>query len=108
MNRKSSIIWGSVSFAGVLIGLLWRRFDPGNGYGFLLYFLGWMSSLLAVGYVSTPSDSTHGKIAFGFVVLLVTGIAMKLLHLILANEIILAGVLGILITYVAMWFGKKG
>lgn len=107
MNRKSSIIWGSVSFAAVLAGLIWKKFDPQNGYEFTLYFLGWMSSLLAVGYVSTPSGSVHGKVAFGCVVIMVTGIAMKILHLIFANEIILAGLLGIVISYMVIWFRKR-
>ena len=59
---------------------------------------------MTVGYLSTPTNSRYGKIALGFVVIMITGIVMKILHLAWANEIIGVSLIGVLITYATMWF----
>jgi hypothetical protein len=100
--KKLLSAWIITSFVAILIGIVWSRFDHDNNYAFLIYFNGIISSLLAVGYYSTPSNSIYGKITYGFVVLTVVGIAFKILHL-WANEMIVVGLLGISITYVLMW-----
>ncbi|HEY3403259.1 MAG TPA: hypothetical protein VGK59_07720 [Ohtaekwangia sp.] len=107
MPRNPAKLWIISSFATALIGVLWSQYDSTNGVAFVLTFAGWLSSLLAVGYYSTPSNSVFGKIAFGFVVLTVIGIAFKILHLTGADEIIVAGLVCILVTYVIMWSVKK-
>lgn len=105
--NKNLAILGGFSLATCIGGFIWSRFDPSNAYSFNLFFFGWLSSLLVVGYASTPSDSLFGKIAFGFVVIMVIGIGMKILHLFAANVIIVVGLLGIFSTYGVMWFGSK-
>lgn len=106
--KKSLAILGGISLTACIAGFIWSRFDPyNNEYAFNLFFFGWLASLVVVGYASTPSDSLSGKIAFGFVVIMVTGIGMKMLHLFAANVIIVVGLLGIFATYGVMWFGSK-
>jgi hypothetical protein len=91
----------------LLLAYAWKAFDPDNNIAFIVHFSGWLASLLAAGYFSTPSNSTIGKVAFGFVILIVAGIAMKILHLTGANNIIISGLAGIFITYAVMWFREK-
>lgn len=107
MHSKPVFIWIIISAVAAVVGYIWSRYDIGNGMAVSLYMLGWTSSLLAVGYHSTPSNSVFGKIAFVFVIIMVSGIMMKILHLLGANEIIIGGLLGIAVTYLVMWFGKK-
>jgi hypothetical protein len=107
MLRKLLILWAVLSLASLLTGFIWKNSDSENHNAYQLYFIGWMSTLLVVGYLSTPSDSVFGKVAFGFVVFTVAGIAWKVLHLTGANEAIVIGLLGITATYAVMWFGKK-
>ena len=104
MPKKLLSAWIITSF---VIGIVWSRFDHDNHYAFLIYFNGIISSLLAVGYYSTPSNSIYGKITYGFVVLTVVGIAFKILHYLWANEMIIVGLLGISITYVWMWIRSQ-
>ena len=107
MIKNFAIIWIVLSVSMWLTGIIWENFDPNNSFAFLLKFLGWVSALLAVGYLSTPSNSRIGKVAFGGVFVTVSGIAMKLLHLPGANALIILGLLVITTTYFALWFGKK-
>ena len=103
MPKKLVSFWIIISFAAIAIGFVWSRLDHDNHFAFLIYFNGWISSLLAIGYYSTPSNSMFGKIIYGFVVLTVVGIAFKILHYTGANEMIIVGLIGISITYVWMW-----
>jgi hypothetical protein len=103
MKKKLIITWIVLSFLSILVGGVWSNFDPGRNLAFHLYFDGIISSLLSVGYYSTPSNSLYGKIAYGFVVITVCGIAFKILHFLWANEMIVIGLLGIFVTYVLMW-----
>lgn len=107
MSKSPILIWIVLSFASLLIGVIWRQFDSSSEIATGLYFVGWISSLLAIGYFSTPTGSMYGKIAFGCVALMVTGIVMKILHLTGANEIIIIGLLGIGAAYGVMWFKDK-
>ncbi len=96
-----------VSLAALVAGAIWKHSVPDNSIASQLYFIGWMSTLLAVGYLSTPSNSVFGKITFVCVVLTVAGIAMKVLHLVGANSVIIIGLLGGVSTYILMWVRKK-
>jgi hypothetical protein len=73
---------------------------------FWLRFGGWLSFLLALGFFSTPSG-TPGTITFGWVIVMVTGIAFKVLHFTGGNAIIMTGLFGILITFSWIWFSRK-
>ena len=95
----SVIVWLAGWFLKDSIGLIDMPFP--------LYFFGWISMFLSIGYLSTPQNSIFGKIAFGFVIVMVTGIAFKMLHLPGGNEIILFGLVGLLATYITMWMEKK-
>jgi hypothetical protein len=86
--------------------LLWKYIQPADAIAPLVYFFGLISSLLAVGYYSTPTGSVFGKVAYGFVVVTVAGIVMKVLHVVFANETIVAGLAGIAITFIIMWVRK--
>ena len=103
MKNKPVFIWIAISFVMLLIGWIWGQIEKGNTIAFYLYFLGWLSSLLAVGYNSTPSNSIYGKIAFAGVIIMVAGIAMKILHLTSANEAIIAGLFIIFATFGLMY-----
>jgi hypothetical protein len=81
--------------------------DDTSDLGIGLFLFGWVSSLLAIGYYSTPSDSIFGKIAFSFVVVMVAGILFKMLHLMGANIMIIIGLAGIVAVYALMWFREK-
>jgi hypothetical protein len=107
MLRNSSSVLILVSFVIWLVGGVWKHFSPDSALAILLYFFGWISTLLVVGFFSTPSNSIHGKIAFAFVGLTVVGVVLKVLHLPAGNEVIVVGLLGIGATYTVMWFGKK-
>jgi len=100
-------VWPVLSIAVLITGIIWRLIDPENSIAFLLYFIGWLLTLLVIGYFSTPSNSSFGKIAFGFVVLMVMGIASKILHFLGGDVMIIAGLTGLGVTYVAMWYKKK-
>lgn len=95
-------IWILASTFCWLAGTLWRWADEGSALAFLLGFSGWVSFLLALGFYCTPS-SLPGKIAFGFVAVMVTGIAFKILHFEKGNTMIITGLIGLLISY--RWIG---
>jgi hypothetical protein len=103
LGKKSVIVAVVVSLATLLIGYLWKISDPANNTAFILYFGGWIASLIVVGYVSTPTDSLFGKISFVFVIIMVVGIACKITHFPFANTLIIVGLAGIMITYAIMW-----
>jgi len=105
--RKLPVVLTFLSLAVLVAGLSWKHSDPGNSIAIGLYFIGWMSTLLAVGYVSTPSNSGFGKVTFGCVVLTMTGIAMKVFHILGANSVIIIGLLAGVSTYVVMWVREK-
>jgi hypothetical protein len=98
--------WIGLSITICLGGLLWKYIQPADAIAPLVYFFGLISSLLAVGYYSTPTGSVFGKVAYGFVVVTVAGIVMKVLHVVFANETIVAGLAGIAITFIIMWVRK--
>jgi hypothetical protein len=104
MSNKLVLAWIIISLIALTGGWIWSKSDSN---AFLLYFFGGISSLLAVGYYSTPSNSIYGKIAFGFIALMVGGISFKVLHYIGGNEMIIVSLLGILTTYIVMWFREK-
>jgi hypothetical protein len=97
---------GIIAFCAWIIGFMWMRLDK-EGYGFLLFTVGWIATLLVIGYHSTPSNSIYGKSAFGFVVVMVCGILFKILHFAYGDEIIILSLVGISGTYLAMWLKKK-
>jgi hypothetical protein len=103
MQKRILLIWFLVSLASIAAGLLWRSIDSQNSNASLVYTYGWLSSLLAVGYYSTPSGTIFGKIAFAAVCILVTGIAMKVFGIAGANQVIIGALLTIGITYAKMW-----
>jgi FtsH-binding integral membrane protein len=98
--------WIGLSITICLGGLLWKYIQPADPIAPLVYFFGLISSLLAVGYYSTPTGSLFGKVAYSFVVVTVVGIVMKVLHVVYANEMIAAGLAGIAITFIIMWVRK--
>jgi hypothetical protein len=107
VRRNRFLMLGLISLAACIAGSIWSRTDPTNNYAFYLWFFGWISFLLVVGYFSTPSNSVFGKVAFRFVVLMVIGIVMKILHLLGGEVTIIVALVGIFATYVIMWFGKR-
>ena len=95
------------SLGTILTGYAWLFFEPQNSVAIAFKFFGWITFLLAVGYLSTPTNSKYGKISFGFVVIMIIGIVMKVLHLAWANELILVGIAGVIFTYVIMWLRES-
>jgi hypothetical protein len=89
------------TFGSVIVKILPESF------AFELWFGSWLCILILIAYHSTPSNSAFGKVFFGFSVLIILGVAMKLLHLIGANAVIISGLLGILIAYLLMWSRAK-
>jgi hypothetical protein len=78
-----------------------------NYYAPILIFCSWLSSLLAIGYLSTPSGSWNGKLAFTGVCVMVIGIGFKLLHLPGANVLIIAGIAVIGTVYIFLWIKNR-
>jgi hypothetical protein len=108
MEKKLVRTWIILSFVALIAGRIWSNADTSvNNFAFHLYFDGLLSSLLAVGYYSTPSSSVYGKIAFAFVVIMVIGIASKILHYDGADAMIIIGLAGIFVTYLVMWLREK-
>jgi hypothetical protein len=107
MEKKTLRILTVISAIAWAGGYVFHNFYPDNDFIFSLYFFGWISFMLVVGYSSTPSSSLPGKVAFACVVVMILGIVMKILHMPGANIIIVVGLLGIGLTYFVMWFGKK-
>ena len=107
MPRNPVTIWIVLSFLTLFTGYLWNYLDAGSDTAFVMIFFGWASSLLAVGYYSTPSDSMYGKIAFAGVMVMVMGMAMKILHFLGANHLIVIGLLAIVVTYVTRWARER-
>jgi hypothetical protein len=107
MRKNTVVICVAISVATLIIGHFWRKADPGNETSFILYFFGWIATLLTVGYASTPTGSIFGKVSFAFVCIMVIGIAFKILHYTAANELIVVGLLGIVITYSVMWLKER-
>jgi hypothetical protein len=101
------ILWVLLSFFGILVSYAWTQIDPENYFPDVLNFCSWLSSLLAVGYMSTPSGSWHGKLAFIGTVVIVIGITFKVLHLPGGNELILSGLAGTGVAYVFLWRKRK-
>jgi hypothetical protein len=107
MRKKTLTILTVISALAWAGGYVLHSFYPYNDFTFELYFFGWISFMLVVGYSSTPSNSLPGKIAFACVVVMILGIVMKILHMPAANIIIVIGLVGIGLTYFVMWFGKR-
>ncbi len=107
VRRNRFVVLAVISLAAWLTGSILSRIDPNLDFAFYLSFCGWISFLLVVGYFSTPNNSVFGKVAFTFVVIMLIGIFMKILHLLGGNFTIIVGLAGILATYLIMWFGKK-
>lgn len=106
MIRNPVTIWIALSFTVWIIGSIWGYFSS-DELAFFLNFLGWVSSLIAVGYYSTPAGSLYGKFAFASIVVMVTGIAFKILHFFGSNELIIAGLAGLVITYSVRWIKER-
>jgi len=104
MSKNFVLAWIIISFIALTGGWIWSYFDSN---ALLVYFFGGISSLLSVGYYNTPSNSIYGKIAFGFVALVVGGIIFKVLHYAGGNKIIVIGLVGIVLTNVVMWYQEK-
>ena len=107
MGKNRLFILSVISAAACILGFIWNTSDPDHDYAFPLFFFGWIAFLLVVGYSSTPSNSIFGKVAFGFVVIMVIGIATKMLNLLGGNVTIIVGLLGIFATYLNMWLKKR-
>lgn len=105
--RDPEIVWPSLSIVAVLICFIWINVSPDSNLAFGFYFFSWMSFLLSVGYVSTPAGSWTGKTAFGAVVLMILGIAFKVLHLPAANILIIAGLVILAVSCVIHWFRHR-
>jgi small-conductance mechanosensitive channel len=103
MKKKILIVWIIISICLAIAGWLWSRIDARNAIAMIVFFLGGISSLLAVGYYSTPSNSIYGKVAFGFVIVIVIGIVFKILHLEGADLAIICGLCGVCMTYILIW-----
>lgn len=97
------ILWIMFSFLGIIVSYIWSQADPDNYFSDILNITSWISALLAVGYVSTPSGSWHGKLAFVGTVVMVIGITFKILHLPAANALIISGLSGISVAYAFLW-----
>src|SRR5688572_19154225 len=91
MTRNPVTFWIALSLGLWILGSAWRFANPTDEGGFLMYFLGWVSTLLAVGFYSSPGYSMYGKIAFAAVVVTVIGIVFKVLHWSGGNELIVVG-----------------
>jgi len=107
MTRNPIAIWIALSLLFWLTGTIWQSFGSANDIAFIVRTVGWVSSLIAIGYYSTPSNSGYGKLAFAGVIVMVGGIVLKILHYDGGNELIIIGLLGIIATYGVMWFGKR-
>ncbi len=107
MPRNPVTIWIVLSFLTLITGYVWYYLDSGSNAAFAAISLGWVSSLLAVGYYSTPSDSIYGRIAFAGVIVMVMGMVMKILHYTGANLLIVIGLLVIVVTYVTRWTRER-
>jgi hypothetical protein len=107
MLRDPVILWTAFSFLGVIVSYIWMQIEPDNYDVSTLSFYSWLSSLLAVGYLSTPTGSWHGKVAFAGVVIMVIGIGFKILNLPGANGLIIAGLATIAATYLFDWMKKR-
>lgn len=105
--RDPLIILIIISFGATLVSYGFMQFDSGSGISFLIFFLSFLSSLILVGYVSTPSGSWQGKLAFAGVCVMVAGISMKVLHLPAAQELIILGLVIIGLAYILLWVIKK-
>ena len=102
LDRETLNIWVVLSFLTLITGCVWRHLDSNSEIAIVAYILGLISSLLAVGYYSTPSHSIYGKIAFTCVIIVVSGMIMKILHWVGANEVMVIGLAGIGFTFAFM------
>jgi uncharacterized membrane protein YccC len=100
LNFKPTTRWILASVAVYLAGSVWRWADPENFTGTDLKIIGWLSFLVAVGFAVRPSNPWLGRIFFTFVVVMTIGLCVKIFHLAFANEIIIAGLSGMVVTYV--------
>jgi hypothetical protein len=100
--KRSPLIALIISVALMLIV---RNIDPENKILFGVCLVAWFISLFVVAYVSTPSNSMYGKIAFVSMVVAMIGIAFKILQFTdHANVIITVGLVGVVGAYGIMWF----
>lgn len=107
ISNKLQLGWIFFSLVAVITGQLAPGFLPESDIRFVLIFYGQLSLLLAVGYYCTPSNSIFGKILFGFVVIMVIGIAFKILHYEGADLIIILSLLGIVGCYLWRWIKES-
>lgn len=107
MNRKTLQIWIGISLAAWVVGYAGKEWLEGNEIFFGLFFFGWISSMLAIGFYSKPHHVVFGKIVYGFIILMIVGIMLKILHLMGGHELILIGLAGVVVTYAAMWFKNR-
>jgi hypothetical protein len=103
MQKKIVLGCFLVSIMMIASGLIWRAVESENSNASLLYTVGWLMSLLVIGYYCTPTGTTFGKIAFAAVVVLVIGIGMKAFVITGANKVIVGALLTLAITYAKMW-----
>jgi hypothetical protein len=104
LNSNKMFIWIATSIAVAVIGYLLKSFEETSRPGLIIYIIGWISSLIAVGYYISEPSTLSGKIMFGFILIMVTGIAFKILHVQISDQfegdqLILVGLAGTLITY---------
>lgn len=107
MPKKLVQAWIISSFVIILVAEIWKQYDPENTSLSMIKFYAVLSSLLSVGYYSTPSNSVYGKISFGFVLLLVIGIMFKVLHYEGADAMVVIGLAGLLTTFAWRWKKEK-
>jgi hypothetical protein len=107
MQKKILLACLVVSVLLIASGLCWRLIDEENTNASHLFTAGWLSSLLVAGYYITPSGTIFGKIAFAAVIILVTGITMKIFHIAHGDKIIGGALFTIAFTYMKMWMKQR-
>jgi hypothetical protein len=97
--KDPAILWAGISFLVLFASYIWQWIDPENYDAPTATFCAWLSSLMAIGYLSTPSGSWYGKAAFAGVCVMVLGIGFKILHLPASNVLIVIGLAIITFSY---------
>jgi voltage-gated potassium channel Kch len=107
MKKNAVKTWIIVSFAVFALGLAAQLFIPDPFIPGLLRGIGWISSLVAVGYYVTSPSTTLGKVSFVGVIVMIFGIVFKILHWTGADEMIYVGLVALSVPFAIGFFRKK-
>ena len=113
LRANANFIWIVVSIAAAITGYVLKSFEETASIGVTLYLIGWISSLIAVGYFVSSPTTLIGKIMFVFTLIMIAGVACKIMNLQIAknvdgNALILAGLAGVGVCYlIGYWKDKK-